>query len=122
MKLGVLNCGPAPELVAPIHGEYLVWFDALLSPHGFDLVMWNVEQMEFPEDVYDADAWLITGSKHGAYEAHEFIPPLEAFIRDIHAAQVPLVGICFGHQIVATALGGRVEKVEAGWEFGRRAY
>ena len=66
----------------------------------------------FPEGIHDADGWLITGSRHGAYEDHPWIPPLEEFIRDAYAAQVPLVGICFGHQIIAQAMGGKVEKYQ----------
>jgi len=121
-RLGVLQCGRAPEVVAANHGEYLAWFAALLAPHGFALEAWDVENLSFPSGPDDADAWLITGSKHGAYEDHAFIPPLEAFIRDLHAAKAPMVGICFGHQIIATALGGRVEKFEGGWNFGRKRY
>ena len=51
-----------------------------------------------------------------------FIPPLEDFIRDAYAADVPLVGICFGHQIIAQALGGKVEKFKDGWAVGRTTY
>lgn len=121
-RLGILTCGPAPDVVSAQFGEYLDWFGALLAPHGFELVNWDVENMSFPSGAGDADAWLVTGSKHGTYEDHAFIPPLEAFIRDLVAAKAPLVGICFGHQIIATALGGRCEKFTGGWNFGRRAY
>jgi GMP synthase (glutamine-hydrolysing) len=78
--------------------------------------------MDLPQDPHEADGWLITGSKHGVYEDHPFIAPLEDFIRRVHDADVPLVGICFGHQIVAQALGGRVEKFAGGWSLGRKAY
>jgi len=67
-------------------------------------------------------------AKHGtfpdmfAYEDHPFIPPLEAFIRDSYAAGVPMVGICFGHQIIAQALGGHVEKFKDGWALGLNEY
>jgi GMP synthase-like glutamine amidotransferase len=77
---------------------------------------------EFPEGPHDAEGWLITGSRHGAYEDHPWIPPLEALIRDIYAASVPLVGICFGHQLIAQALGGKVEKFPGGWSVGRAEY
>jgi GMP synthase (glutamine-hydrolysing) len=121
-RLGILQCGRAPEVVSANHGEYLKWFGALLAPHGFVLEAWDVENLSFPSSPDAADAWLITGSKHGAYEDHAFVAPLEAFIRDVHAAKAPLGGICFGHQIIATALGGRVEKFEGGWNFGRQRY
>lgn len=122
MQLGILNCGQPPESVSAVHGNYAVWFENLFGPHGINQSVWDVENLIFPDDPYDADAWLVTGSPHGAYEAHAFIEPLEEFIRDIHAAQVPMVGICFGHQIIAQAMGGKVEKFEGGWEFGRRSY
>ena len=61
------------------------------------------------------DGWLITGSRHGAYEEHDWIPPLEAFIRDCFAARVPMIGVCFGHQIIAQAMGGKVVKFGGGW-------
>ena len=70
----------------------------------------------------DADGWLISGSKHGAYEDHAFIPPLEDLIREIADQGLPLVGVCFGHQIIAQALGGKVEKFDAGWAVGRQTY
>lgn len=78
--------------------------------------------MEFPEDVHDADGWLITGSRHGAYEDLPFIPPLEDFVRKAYDAEVPMVGVCFGHQIIAQALGGKVVKFPDGWAVGRTEY
>jgi GMP synthase-like glutamine amidotransferase len=78
--------------------------------------------MEFPASVHDAEGWLITGSRHGAYEDHPFIKPLEQFVRDAHAAGVPVVGICFGHQIMAQAMGGTVERFAGGWTVGATDY
>ena len=78
--------------------------------------------MQFPSSTGDCDGWLITGSKHGAYEDLPFIAPLEDFIRDAYAADVPVVGICFGHQIIAQALGGKVAKFDGGWAVGRQTY
>ena len=65
---------------------------------------------DFPPGPEAADGWLITGSKHGAYEDHPWIPPLEQLMRDIRDSGRPLIGVCFGHQIIAQALGGKVEK------------
>ncbi|PIQ26635.1 hypothetical protein COW36_01255 [bacterium (Candidatus Blackallbacteria) CG17_big_fil_post_rev_8_21_14_2_50_48_46] len=60
---------------------------------------------------------LISGSVHGAYEASDWIQAVEALIRQAHARNFPVFGICFGHQLIATALGGKVEKAPR-WEFG----
>lgn len=122
MKLGILQCGHTPDPVAEKHGDFDKMFMRLLAPHGFTFETWNIVDGQFPNGPSDADAWLLTGSKHGAYEEHAFIPPLETLIRDIHASGKRMLGICFGHQIIAQALGGRVEKFEGGWAIGRSAY
>jgi GMP synthase-like glutamine amidotransferase len=122
MKIGILQTGYAPDALRPAHGDYPDLFQRLLAGHGFTFQVWRVVDMEFPSGPADADGWLITGSRHGAYEDHAFIPPLEDLIRAISAADVPLVGVCFGHQIIAQALGGKVEKYRGGWSVGRTEY
>lgn len=122
MRIGILQTGEAPDDLKPGLGDYPDLFGQLLSGHDFIFQVWHVENGIFPASVHDADGWLITGSKHGAYEDHAFIPPLEAFIREAYAQKVPLVGICFGHQIIAQALGGKVEKFSGGWAVGPQDY
>jgi GMP synthase-like glutamine amidotransferase len=122
MQIGILQTGHAPDALIARTGDYADMFRRLLDGHGFSFRTYSVVDMEFPESVRDCDGWLLTGSRHGAYEDHPFIPPLEAFIREAYAAGVPLVGICFGHQIIAQALGGRVEKHEGGWSVGPTRY
>ncbi len=122
MLIGILQTGEAPEALKDDLGDYPALFARLLDGHGFTFRTWKVVGMEFPSDVHEADGWLITGSRHGAYEDHPFIAPLEAFIRDVYAAGVPVVGIFFGHQSMAQALGGRVEKYAGGWAVGPQEY
>lgn len=121
MLIGILQTGYAPDALRAA-GDYPDMFERLLAGHGFDFRTWRVVDEEFPDSVRDADGWLITGSKHGVYEDHAFIAPLEAFVRDAFAAHVPVVGICFGHQVMASALGGRVEKYGGGWAVGPTEY
>ena len=122
MLIGILQTGLAPDTLAPEMGDYPDMFARLLGGHGFTFRTWRVVEGEFPAAVTDADGWLITGSRHGVYEDHPWIPPLEAFIRDAFARRVPLVGICFGHQIVAQAMGGKVARYEGGWAVGATDY
>ena len=122
MRVGILQCGHVPPEVAARHGDFTAMFARLLDGHGLAFRTWSVVDMEFPRGPDAADGWLVTGSRHGAYEDHPFIAPLEALIRAVHAERRPLVGVCFGHQIVAQALGGRVEKWPGGWSLGRTAY
>lgn len=122
MRIGILQTGQAPDDLKRDLGDYPELFEQLLAGHGFTFQTWHVENGVFPEGVHAAEGWLITGSRHGAYEDHAFIAPLEAFIRSAYAQQVPLVGICFGHQIIAQALGGKVEKFKGGWAVGPQDY
>ncbi len=122
MQIGILETGHAPDVLRPDLGDYSDLFEKLLAGRGFAFRRFDVEEMQFPDSAEVCDGWLITGSKHGAYEDHPFIRPLEALIRDIHAREMPLVGVCFGHQIIAQALGGKVEKFKGGWSVGRQPY
>jgi len=122
MHIGILQAGHAPDPVAKTHGDYTDFFQSLLRDHDLSFSTWDVVDMVFPDSPEDADGWLITGSRHGAYEDLAFIPPLEDFIRTVHASGRPMIGICFGHQIIAQALGGKVEKFAGGWSIGRREY
>ena len=122
MKIGILITGHVPEALIGTHGDYDRFFTRFLDGYGFEFEAWAVVDGVFPGSIGDADGWLITGSRHGAYEGHDWIPPLEDFIRQVHAAQKPMVGICFGHQIIAQALGGHVEKFKGGWAIGPQDY
>lgn len=121
MKIGILITGHPPDELAAM-GRYDAYFARLLGENTFEYAAYSVVNGEMPGSVTDCDGWLITGSKHGAYEDRPWIPPLEQFIRDSYAAKVPMIGVCFGHQIIAQAMGGKVEKFGGGWSVGRVIY
>ncbi|MGH1330819.1 MAG: type 1 glutamine amidotransferase [Paracoccaceae bacterium] len=122
MKIGILQCGHTPDPVAANHGDFDQMFMRLLEGHDFEFTTYNIVDMEFPAGADAADGWLLTGSRHGAYEDHPFIAPLTDLIREIATQKRPMVGICFGHQIIAQAFGGTVEKYAGGWSIGREEY
>lgn len=122
MLIGILQTGLAPEALATKSGDYPDMFARLLDGQGFTFRTFKVVEGQFPASVKECDGWLITGSRHGVYEDHAWIPPLEEFIHQSFAASVPMVGVCFGHQIIAQAMGGRVEKFTGGWAVGATDY
>ncbi|MFT5342528.1 MAG: GMP synthase-like glutamine amidotransferase [Paracoccaceae bacterium] len=122
MKIGILQTGHVPDVLVKQNGNYDQIFSNFLGGNGFEIETWPVVDMVFPPNAEAADGWLITGSRFGVYEDHRWIAPLEQLIRDIHARRAPLIGVCFGHQIIAQALGGKVEKFADGWAVGRTNY
>ena len=122
MHIGILQTGHVADDLIPENGDYPEIFERFLDGHGLSFTTYAVVDGQFPPGPEAADGWLITGSKHGAYEEHAWIPPLEELIRAIHAADRPMIGVCFGHQIIAQALGGKVEKFAGGWAVGRQEY
>ena len=122
MKIGILLTGHVPDEMQAEHGAFPNMFAKLLDGYGFDFETYAVVDGVFPDSPEVCDGWLVTGSKHGVYEDHPWIPPLENLIREIYAQGVPMIGVCFGHQIMAQALGGKVEKFGGVWGVGNREY
>ena len=118
MKLAILETGRPPGDLATRFGDYPAMFGRMLGP-GFEIESFDVAAGELPNGG-DHDAWLITGSPAGFYEDLPWIPGLLAFIRS--ASDRKMVGICFGHQAMAEALGGKVEKSDKGWGAGLHRY
>ena len=83
-----------------------------------DIVVYDAIGGELPADPSECDAWITTGSRHSVNDDERWIRDLEGFVRDVAAAGVPFIGICFGHQLVAKALGGSVVKSDRGWGVG----
>jgi len=124
MKVVILETGRPPAALRDRHSDYPTMFRALLAPVDPALRFETVAVVDgaAPPAPREADAFLITGSPAGVYEDHAWIAPLEAHIRAAADAGVPQIGICFGHQVMAQAFGGRVAKSDKGWGVGRHTY
>ncbi|MFQ2044747.1 glutamine amidotransferase-related protein [Aeromonas veronii] len=121
MRLGILDCDRLdPDLAdrfGPVYSEMFIRGFVALAPE-LEFRVWSALDGELPEDLHECDAWLITGSRHDAYSDIPWIQALRAWIRQAHDADVKLAGICFGHQVIAQALGGEVVKSTKGWGLG----
>jgi GMP synthase-like glutamine amidotransferase len=119
MKIGLLETGEPPEALQPEFGRYGGMFQDLLGP-GHDYVTYDVQAGELPADPDECDAYIVTGSSAGVNDDLPWIAPLKAFL--VQARSQPLVGVCFGHQVMAEAFGGKVLKSDKGWGVGLQAY
>lgn len=124
MKLTILEAGRAPGALASQFPSYPAMFERLLSGADAGLTFETVRLLdgEALPDPARLEAALITGSPAGVYDQTPWMDPLRTFVRKAHAAKTPMVGVCFGHQIMSDALGGVVRKSEKGWGVGLHTY
>lgn len=124
ITLGILETGLPPEQYQVQYGSYPDMFRHLLSDvdQKIDFKYFPILDGDIPTDPAECDAWLITGSKFGVYEDHPWIQPLSQLIQRAFAQDIPFIGICFGHQLIAQALGGKVIKSDKGWSLGVNQY
>lgn len=124
MRIGVLKADSVLPDLAVRHGEYPDMFRSVLvaADPTAEVISFDAENGELPEDADACDGYVITGSRRSVYEPVPWIEGLAAWIRAAERARTPLVGVCFGHQLVAQALGGRTEKADRGWTIGVQTY
>lgn len=124
MKLSIILTGDVPAPLRAQFGPYAAMSQDMFDTAGtgFDFEVIRAFDGDVLPDPAQLQAILITGSAAGVYDDLPWLGPLRQFIRDAYAAQTPMLGICFGHQIMADALGGDVRKSEKGWGLGRHTY
>lgn len=119
MDLGILETGAPPADLKQRFGSYGDMFRQLLGP-DYHYSCYDVRSGQLPEQGRH-DAYLITGSASGVYDGDPWIEPLKQFLQQV-SGRASLVGICFGHQIMAEAYGGHVGKSPKGWGVGLHRY
>lgn len=120
MNTGLLECDHVLPEFRHIGGDYREMFSALLPE--LNLVNYDVCNGQFPKDTDECDDYICTGSHYSVYDEVDWIIKLKEFVRELHMAQKKFVGVCFGHQMLAEALGGKVEIAETGWCVGVHSF
>ena len=124
MRIGILETDQLDDETQQAYGSYAEMFSRLFYSidNTVSFNVYSILKNEFPSDIHECDAYLITGSKRSAYDNTDWILSLKQFINTLNNNKKTLIGICFGHQIIAQALGGQVKQSKKGWGLGTMAY
>lgn len=121
-RLGLLWCGHVHHDALDLGGDYPPLFDELFAPLGVEVVPFAVDAGEFPASLDDCDGWITSPARNSVNDPDPWIAELRDMVGELVHTERPFAGICFGHQLLATALGGRVERAAVGWGVGVRTY
>jgi len=124
LKIGILDSDHLSPAVIKRYGCYSDQFIKFLSPlqqqHQLEMTFnhYNVFEKKYPSAIHDNDVYLFTGSQYSSYDNLDWIHKLQEYVQELHTNKIKIIGICFGHQIIAQSLGGKVAKNKRGWEIG----
>ncbi|MDQ6697576.1 MAG: hypothetical protein M3Z46_08980 [Actinomycetota bacterium] len=121
-RLGLLVCGHVHPDAVPIAGDYPRLFRSLLAPLGIELVEFAADRGVLPASLDECDGWITSPARASVNDNEPWIADVEDIVRRLVAEERRFVGICFGHQLLARALGGRVERAPNGWGVGAQRY
>ena len=121
LRVGLLLIDSLDQPHRSVAGDYDTLYPQLLAAEPVVVVPYDGRQGDLP-DQSECDGWIIPGSRDSVYNDHEWIQRLSEWISRSLEAKVPMVGICFGHQLIAQVLGARVERADVGWNVGAIEY
>jgi len=127
MKIGVLQVDSVLDELQEEFGNYPDMFENMLEKAASELSLnleiahFDVEHEIYPARIDECDGYVITGSKKSVYDDEPWIHRFKDYVVELHATKTKLVGICFGHQMIALALGGNTEAANVGWGVGVHA-
>ena len=121
-RIGLLLVGHIDAGSLHVGGDYPELYSELLAPLDVELTTYRCDEGQLPQSVREQDGWMCSPSRLSVYDDHAWLRDVEQFLRDLVATETPYVGICFGHQLMAQALGADVRKADYGWGIGAKHY
>ena len=120
MKIGILQCDDVLEKFQPRFGNYPAMIQQMFAAQSgdFEFDVFDCRAQQYPQQVEAYDGFISTGSRHSVYESLPWIERLIEFVQLLDEKNSKFIGICFGHQIIARALGQVVEQSAKGWGVG----
>ena len=124
MKIGILQCDSTNLEFRDEHGDYPGMFISIFQSidRNIEFSIYDVRYNQYPQHLEECDAYLITGSRYSVYDDEDWIRELERYVLELNKIKYPLIGICFGHQMIAKALGGKTKLATQGWGVGVHKY
>lgn len=124
MKLCVLDNDVLDPVVAPIYTSYGAMLVRLMREAGanWETEIFNTVQGQYPASFDAYDAVLLTGSQADSFSGEEWVVTLRGKVTQLLRDRKKLIGVCFGHQLVALCMGAKVGRAPQGWGMGRMTY
>ncbi|MCU1353533.1 MAG: synthase [Acidimicrobiales bacterium] len=122
VRIGLLMCGHVRPDALDVGGDYPELFADLFAPSPVELVRFDADLGQLPDSLDECHGWITTPARASVNDDAPWIRALEDLVRDLVAHERPFAGMCFGHQLLARACGGRVERSPAGWGVGAQRY
>lgn len=116
-RIGVVKPGSTYAGMIETFGDYDAWFARALEAADVEWLVHDLDGGSMP-DPRAADGWIVTGARGSVHEGGAAVERLLDWIRRVARAEVPFLGVCYGHQALCAALGGTVERHPGGWELG----
>lgn len=125
IKLCILDNDTLDPSVAPTYVSYGAMLEKVLRNAGaadWQMDFFSTEQQQYPDSFDAYDAVLLTGSKADSFSNEAWVVELRRRVTELLASNKKLLGVCFGHQLIAYCLGAKVDRAPKGWVTGRHAY
>ena len=124
MKIGILLTDHVLDELKVKHRDMDDFYKYIFNKVDptIELEIFDVVEGIYPNHIDNCEGYLITGSRFSVYDQIDWIIKLKEFVKELDQLKKSLIGVCFGHQLIAEVLGGEAKAAETGWTVGNQTY